>query len=258
MPSANDVWKPLTPFLVAKPELAAAGELLSLFVKIVEESYESELADIKADLQRLIKSKFKSGKDLLEDAKSATSLERRRAFLNEARQNFVNAVHLEASPDDAAAMEYVGICHDLYGDTEQAKVWYKKAQERAHSNHSTAVADLNNCLSMGYLKVGVTTLLIMTIIFALPAAGLDVWKERKFNRQALIAFALESQLKHLTQVLARHGLSHDSFSKFFPDNVAVVEIYPGRHSSEYVRCYDSAGRTVKHLHHRFGFKNPPQ
>jgi hypothetical protein len=106
------------------------GQRVNLLISAFSEK-NNELAELKADIRKIIEEHFKTGIAYLEDAERAPTEERKRDLVNDARRKLTQASNIDAPLTAAKASLLVGVCYHLLGENENEKAWYEKAYKKA-------------------------------------------------------------------------------------------------------------------------------
>ena len=235
-----DIFRSFSPFIASEPTAATFVKVSKQFLSVVDDDTDRLLLRrISSDLSKLLRGYLKAGRSHLDDALQSSSPEKRENYLHQARESFVMAAEVDYSPDNARAMEYVGVCHDLFGDGDLAKKWYVKAYNTLRNEHSHLVEWLKefekDSSQAGRVGIDIVkSLLIVPLLFdaAKNIAHGDIAEDdrkRKHLAKLLEAFTIEIQMRHLVIVLNRRGISLEPHNPlYFP--LEVTEIYRAERS----------------------------
>lgn len=245
----KDIWVALTSILLSPLDSGNILKLIEVLIGALEEDINDSLEIIERNTFKLIHEKFKSGLDLLSDAKIIWEDDRQKAFqyINEARLAFIGASNLEDSPFNAKASEYVAICHECLGNRNNAKEWYEKSYNELIEYHKPYAKEIEQRLNgLGYSY-------FTDFLFCFNPYSMVLYKLRKYysinlflnNLKAI--FPIEMQLRHLKTVMETYNINIQNFQAVYSPNVDAINVVQegwGKHT-EGVTCYDKDGNEIE-------------
>jgi tetratricopeptide (TPR) repeat protein len=100
---------------------------------------------VEEKLDRMIRSRFETGAELLEDAKRIKDPELKRQRFAEAAKKFISASKVENDGFmQAKAMFYTGVCYHLLGEQDAAMKWHQKAYDKTYNLGEEAVKTIED------------------------------------------------------------------------------------------------------------------
>lgn len=245
----KNIWVALTSILLFPRDPGNILKIIEIFIGILEEDINDPLEIIERNTFKLIHEKFKSGLDLLSDAKVIWEDDRQKAFqyINEARLAFIGASNLEDIPFNAKASEYVAICHECLGNRNNAKEWYEKSYNGWIEYHKMYAKEIEHGLN------GLEYSYFTDFAFCWNPYSMVFYRLRKYSsinsfiNNLKTVFHIEMQLKHLQTVMEAYNINFQEFQAVYSpkiDAISVVRKGLGKHT-EGVTCYDKVGNEIE-------------